>query len=182
MRMCGLIFVVCLLASTVVFVIQGPTKDVPFKPGLSVAPRQLVVRVEDAGQPFVFRIQNTSTAPVRIVDVETSCGCTVVTGVAGRFLQPNETVEVRVQVSPPTIGEKTSRLTIRTIPAQSSPAVVSVTLKGKDLVPPYITYCPDVVSLTGTTTSSEVVTGFEVHTVEQTASPLFVGSRTVPGQ
>lgn len=174
MRMCGSIFVVCLLISTIVFVIQGPTKDIPFKLDLSVEPRQLVVRVEDADQPLVFRIHNRGTAPVRIVDVETTCGCTVVTGVAGRFLQPNETVEVRVQVSPPTIGEKTSRLTIHTIPAQSSPTVVSVTLKGKDLVPPYIAYCPDVVSLSGTTTSSEVVTGFEVHTVEQIASPLLL--------
>ncbi len=174
MRICGLIFVVCLLVSTIVFVIQGPTKDVPLKPGLSVEPRQLVVRVENADQPLVFQIQNMGSAPVRIIDVETTCGCTVVSGVAGRFLQPNETLEMQVQASPPSIGEKTSLLTIHTAPAQSSPATVSVTLKGKDLVPPYIAYCPETVSLSGAMTSSEVVTDFEVHTVEQTASPLLL--------
>ncbi len=131
-----------------------------------VQPSTLEVRSGADSAPLAFTVINQGNTVVEISDVTATCGCTVVKA-RQRKLNPHETMQVEVQASPPGIGEKTSRITIHTVPPQPQPLTVLVTLKGEEQAVPIVSYCAELLTLNGSVLGEEVTRQFEVHTIEK---------------
>ncbi len=72
----------------------------------------------------VFNITNTGNAPLDIIDIKASCGCTI-PSIGKRLLAPGETTVLKVRLKPPNIaGLVDKKVTIKT----NDPVIPSVML------------------------------------------------------
>lgn len=121
-----------------------------------------------------LQLLNSGRVPIHIVEMKTTCGCTLVSEVPDQPIAPGQKCLVKVRATPPGFGEMRSYLTIRTEPALPHPLVVTVKLFGKELPVPFVSHAPEIAQLSGTEPSAEAITEFEVQTVELIDAPLFL--------
>lgn len=140
---------------------------------VSVEPTTLEVRLEDEAAPLTFIVRNRGNAVVDIADVTATCGCTVVK-VPRRKLGSQESMMIEVHATPPSVGERTSTIAIHTNPPQQLPLSVLVTLKGKEQAAPFVSYCPDTLTLKGSVFGETSAGLFEIHTIEETGTKPWI--------
>ena len=138
-----------LTAGLVLFwAVRRPPSDI-LKKTVLVEPATLEAKSEGGdASPLSFVIRNLGKTSIEIADVTATCGCTVVK-VPRRNLASNGSMKIEVHATIPSVGERKSIIGIHTIPPQQVPLKVIVTLKGKEQPAPFISYCPDAITMSG---------------------------------
>jgi hypothetical protein len=141
---------------------------------LVVEPRVLEVDVNqpstDPSQQQVF-LKNIGGKPVTILRMQTSCSCTIISGLNESVVPPNAKVLLPFRVNPPSIGTQKSKITIATDSKITPTVIARVVVKSTEPSTPYLVTAPTEVRIsgTGTTAAGE----FVVSTVEdKTRDPL----------
>jgi hypothetical protein len=141
---------------------------------LVVEPRVLEVDVNqpstDPSQQQVF-LKNIGGKPVTILRMQTSCSCTIISGLNESVVPPNGKVLLPFRVNPPSIGTQKSKITIATDSKITPTVIARVVVKSTEPSTPYLVTAPTEVRIsgTGTTAAGE----FVVSTVEdKTRDPL----------
>lgn len=166
--------VVVVVAALSIALTWRSAKPTTLSNAVSAEPSKLEVRSGAYTSPLTFVVKNQGDVAVEIIEVTATCGCTVIKA-PRRKLNPQEAMTIEVRASPPDVGEKTSLLTVHTVPPQRLPLNVLVTLKGEKQPAPFVSYCPNSLSLNGPVFGEKVEGQFEVHTLEKTGtSPWLV--------
>jgi hypothetical protein len=118
-----------------------------------------------------LQLRNVGRTPLRIVGVETTCGCTVVDELPQRPIPVRGEVTLKVNVSLPDGGTKNTRLAIDYAGAASGRVVVPLELHGRRPNLPFARFRETGISLPITDRSQPVVRRLAIETVEQAGEP-----------
>ncbi len=145
---------------------------------LDIRPARLEIQRDESAQmipPITLDLSNVGAGPLTILDVETTCGCTLPEPLSASVIAPGQSVTLHIKASVPAHGEKVSRVSVMTDSATTARIDVPVILRGRELTPPYIETAPGQVELTGTTPEQDVEQTFVVSVVEETSRTWLTG-------
>lgn len=146
---------------------------------IEVTPKEIVIHHAPSARPTPTRLtlKNTGNQSVRILAVESTCGCTLPDFSEPVEIAGGEEHVLEVSGTPPGIGEKQAALTVR-IDSQAQPALrVPVLLKGKPLEVPYVSSLPERLELR-TTRLEPLSHEFTVRIVESPNAKPWLGTPT----
>ncbi|MBI1315103.1 DUF1573 domain-containing protein [bacterium] len=112
-------------------------------------------------------LANTGGTPVRILEVQSSCGCTIVDGDVPSVIEAGERASIPLRVSGSFYGAKDVRVTIRTDAERNPVQIASFRVAGKKLQPPYATQKSYVFRTEVERIDQEARTSFTIRTLEK---------------
>src|SRR5690606_25800312 len=89
---------------------------------------------------------NRGSTPLEILEVRTSCNCTLVNKPRTTVVPAGETITLPLAVSPPRYGSKAVRVTVMRSPP-SGDATLQIMAMGQSRVPPYFDELPRMINL-----------------------------------
>ena len=89
-----------------------------------------------------FTVTNRGSRTIRIVSVETTCGCTVAEAHSGVKLTPRASTTLAVSATPPQFGNKETYVFVNTDDPAEPQLRIKLTLRSQEVNPPYITVAP----------------------------------------
>ena len=129
---------------------------------------------EKLHQTATVMLRNSGRTAITIEHISQSCGCTVVAQAVPVVIAPGETLPLRIDVSMPQYGEKTSVVSFY-IGARSSPsASVHLELHGRELPVPLVTSIPRSLELSGAVAGEMAEQSFVVITTEYRDAPAWI--------
>jgi hypothetical protein len=154
--------------------------DAPVEPGeaaLTVDP-SLVIFDSTRTTEFVaaVNIKNIGKRRVQLINVTSSCGCTLAEPPDKDQLEPGESTTLRISGNPPGAGEKQSYVQIESDCDNGAVTRINVVLRGQELPVPRIAYAPDKVTLQSHRAEMHTVK-YEVQTIERKGSSNWLTKR-----
>jgi hypothetical protein len=120
--------------------VREPTPT-PSGPELQVTPPSLVYRLTDGGPDVriaMLELHNAGPGPLRILGVETFCGCIVVTDIPKESISIGGKATLTLQLTIPGSGSKTAIIAIDYSARQAGRITVPIELHGKPPDLPYL--------------------------------------------
>lgn len=136
--------------------------------GLKAEPDFFELSTSGASVPLriVAHLRNTSHQPIEILNVKSSCGCTVPDPLPTQPVGPGKTAELPIMVSPAEFGTTHITLTIATN-SNSTPSIpVKITARGKTVHAPYVAFAPLQMRLAGNQPDATIEQEFTIQAIE----------------
>ena len=112
-------------------------------------------------------LTNAGKEKLQINEIATSCGCTSVTPISGKSLNPFESVPLQIQVSLPAYGERATTIFVVTNASQNNRVPISILMKGQEIEVPYTTSWPELMEFTSHDASISLNQIIELRTMEK---------------
>jgi hypothetical protein len=151
---------------------------------LSVEPHSAIIRFEEgesSERVATFQLRNDGQTPLRIVGVETFCGCTIVDQLPKHSIPAGSAAALKVKVSLPGSGTKVSQLAIDFAGSMTGRIVVPLELHGRKPDLPFALLRNTGVNLLIADRAQPVTRQLSIETVEKAGDPPWIvglGSRT----
>lgn len=123
---------------------------------------------------IVVRLRNDSRETVKILAVNSSCGCTVTDDLPAEPIQPGHVAQFPVVVSPQQFGTKQIMLTINTDSALTPIVQVKITVRGNSIRPPFVAAAPSQIRLIGHKPNEKIDQEFAIQSVESHGDPPWI--------
>lgn len=120
----------------------------------------------DERREIVLEIVNRGTVDVQITGVTTSCACSIPGELSISRLRPGTVGKLSVQSSPPGYGKKTAEVRLATNRPELPQWSVLLTLRGAELLPPYVLFRRDEIELTTTSPNTDLRTTIQFDAIE----------------
>ena len=150
---------------------------------LSIIPADMELTAKDESdrqQDVTCRLVNRSDKSVRIVNVSTSCACTLNEPLAISKLAPNMEAQLRLRVSIPAHGRKEVVVRVETDPPSIDPPSIRLVLLGPERKIPYVDSSPIELRLTGHKTGGWVAQECDMVTVEEAETTPWIKGVVAP--
>jgi hypothetical protein len=160
----ALVATILFACSAGVFVWSGHS---PLKrgPTLEVTPESIELKTRDtATQQFTFSVKNVGDSDLEISDIVPLCQCTILSETKAT-IAPGGTWELKLDVRPPGVGQRTSGVEIHSTCVKSPVKRLSVII-GRQTDAPFVLRGPGALNIVSVADSDEA-TFFEVKTVER---------------
>ena len=150
---------------------------------LSIVPTELELTAKDESnrqQDVTCRLVNRSDKSVRIVNVSTSCACTLTEPLAISTLAPNMDAQLRLRVSIPSHGRKEVVVRVETSPPSVDSPSIRLILIGPERKLPYVESPVIDLRLTGHRAGEWVAQECDVVTVEEAETTPWIKGVAAP--
>ncbi len=121
-------------------------------------------------------VTNTGGTAIRILEVHSSCGCTIVDGEVPSMIQAGERASIPLRVSGSFYGTKDVRVTITTDADRNAVQVASCQVAGLKLQPPYATQKSYIFRTEVHRADQKAETSFKIHTLEEDNSAFWLSA------
>ncbi len=164
-------FMACLLVVTLAGCGRSGTPRVD----LRLEPESVTIGTDDAdavdlSRDLEVRVTNNSGRSYRIVDVASSCACTLAGPLSATTLAPGEHCTAQFRVTVPRVGKTVTWAEFVTIPAAVPPLRMRFELIGEDDLLPRIVLSPSGIPLIGEIAGEAAETSATVTTLEQSGA------------
>lgn len=141
-----------------------------------VAPESLTLSAiePNAHREFTLAIHNNSPKAVRILAVQTTCGCTTPQDKTNETIEPRGVMQLKVAAKIPQYGSKAARIRIQTDCSESPEIYAEVQLVGAEMPVPRFEHEDDRIELGGVDSYRDVVSQYTVATFEREASAPWI--------
>jgi len=156
---------------------MGPDEVSGIDLGLVAAPDSFDVSVNDESpqiQRVVARLRNASHKPSHIIEVKSSCGCTVPDRVPAQPVPPGKSLELPLAVSPPGVGTKQILVSVTTDSTVTPTVSLRITAYGTALTAPCVMFGPKRLQFTGKRPGEVVEQELTIQTVERRDEPPWI--------
>jgi hypothetical protein len=148
----------------------------PGEPGILIAePAEVVVSRQQAGsqQTVTVSLRNGGTRPVRILQITTTCGCTVAEPLKTSEIASGDSMPLALKANVPNYGRRLVVVQVTT--DRDTPDLrIPLTLIGDELPPPHVRSRPPRVELSGSVPGAEVSREIVVFTVERVGTDAWL--------
>jgi hypothetical protein len=144
---------------------------------LSVIPAEVELRAEDGSdhvREVICRLINRTDTDVQILNVSTSCACTLSEPLAISKLAPSTETRLRLRVTIPSHGRKEVVVQVATSPPSVAPPSIRLVLIGAERKLPYVESPPAELRLRGYKSKEWVSRECDVVTVEQAGTKPWI--------
>lgn len=143
-------------------------------------PSQLDFQAAEGSPPgsIDLILRNDGTAPARVLDIATTCGCTLPQKLVADTIPPGDDLKLVIQVTPPSYGLKKSSIIIRTDSVATPVVHISLNLQGQKLNPPYMSRWPEEIRVQSPTGQPPAPQRFHVTCIELSGEPWLTGFDT----
>ena len=122
---------------------------------------------EGSVRDVVCELHNRGATPIQVIDLSGTCVCAVAEPLQHSTIAPGAFEPVKLRVSFPAFGIKTSTVTVRTKPSFDTPTALKVVLHGKPHSIPRLLQVPDEVAIIVDSLNVTTETVFHAQTVER---------------
>lgn len=157
--------------------VQQPART-PLPEHLFIEPRFVLFDgTDDIEDVASIQIANRGPTPIRVLEVTSSCGCTLADPIEQPDLEPGATTLLRIRGTPPTAGERRAFVDLECDLPQSKRTRIEVHLKGKPIPLPSLKHSPETVFIRGPREDVHE-SHFEIETIEVSGTPDWLGQPT----
>jgi len=135
-----------------------------------------------AERRVVLTLTNTTQRRVRLVDIESTCGCAIAQPLESAVLEPGQSLPLLLQVALPEMGSRLAEIIVQTDHPDHPRRVVTMTLRGRPMPVPRLMRQPERLDLTGAAAGERVEGLVFVDMIEAAAAaPQVTGLRASNG-
>ena len=153
----------------------GSTPSVPEPSSLTVTPEVVEVKRSDSDTALAsVELRNTSSRPIHIDKLETSCHCTSVDAIEHMDLAPGQATTLKLKLQLPGFGKQEAFVTIHSDSPTNPKIRIPVKMHGAKILPPYFLTNSQEVRHQITAPDDRRVE-FEISAVESPGTPWMTG-------